>query len=755
MSFFVKEEHITLVVDLDGTFLASAKSGQDPLYQLITQERERFTIVFATGRAIESVFSVLANPSIPRPDFIVSDVGASVTDGKTLNPIVELQSKIDQSWPGSHKVIDHLKEQPGLTLQSVPQNRRCSFFANLDEIDLDSIKRKAAEINCEVLVSADKYLDILPKGISKGKTVTELVKLKSLDNKPILCAGDTLNDLSLFTAGFPAVAVGGAEPQLLENIKNKKNSYISKQPGTLGILDGLKQFNFIKISDKNLNKNNSTANRKFGNSSLVMVYHRQPFDEIRKGKEIIRRLPQSPNGIIPTLLGFFSAESKGSWVAWALHNNSNEVFTSRVDVDPKLFPGLVAARVPLTTEDVNLFYKKFSKEAFWPVIFSFPGRVQIEHSHWKHFEKINQLFAEQAAQEAAEGALVWIHDYNLWLVPGYLRQLRPDVKIAFFHHTSFPTPDIFNILPWRREIIGSLAQCDYIGFHIPRYAENFVDVVRSTFDMKIKKRVGSAPQFLTYGCALGVDSYASELEIAGRTVHLGVHPVGIDLDRVQESFNKTKVKDIYQSLLDELKDRKAILSVERLDYVKGPIEKLEAYEELLEKFPELHGQVIFFNIITPPAPGMDVYKQTREKLDQTVGRINGRFAKVDWTPIRYFYKSFPFDELVAFYAAADVAWITPLRDGLNLVCKEYVATKNISNTTGVLVLSEFAGASVELHGALLTNPFDKRDLVNVLHQALNLDQRDKSVRLKQLSHIVSSNDVKNWGKEFVTALSLI
>lgn len=746
----LKVDHVTLVVDLDGTFLASSKTGKDPLYQLISDERDKFTVIFATGRAIQSVMSVLGDPMIPKPDFIVSDVGATVVDGKTLRPIVDIQSAIEERWPGKNAVLETIGQLPGLRLQDVPQDRRCSFYFEEDEIDLEEIKTLADDIGCEVLISANRYLDILPKGVSKGHSVKTLLKQQRLNEQAILCAGDTLNDISLFKTGYPAVAVGGSEPALVSKVKSIKRSYVSKMPGTLGILDGLKKFDFIEDGESPTSDKHDLA---YGTSSLVMVYHRQPFDEIRKGKEVIRRLPESPNGIIPTLMGFFTKETQGSWVAWSLQNNPAENFETHVAVDPERYPGLVTSRVPLTTEDVNLFYKRFSKEAFWPVIFSFPGRVQIEHAHWEHFKKVNRLFAERAAKEAAAGATVWVHDYNLWLVPGFLRSLRPDVRIAFFHHTSFPTPDIFNILPWRREIIGSLVQCDYVGFHIPRYAENFVDVVRSTFDMTIKTRTSSAPQFLTYGCALGVDSYASELEVAGRSVRIGVHPVGIDIERIRDSFEKPKVQETFKGLLEELKGRRTILSVERLDYVKGPIEKLEAFEHLLEQHPELHEKVVFINIVTPPAPGMDVYRQTREKLDQAVGRINGRFAKVSWTPIRYFYKSFPFDELVGFYAASDVAWITPLRDGLNLVCKEFVAAKEVSDTSGSLVLSEFAGASVELHGALLTNPFDKRDLVDVLHRALNLDPRDEAARLKQLKSIVATNNVKKWGQDFIAAIS--
>jgi trehalose-6-phosphate synthase len=202
-------------------------------------------------------------------------------------------------------------------------------------------------------------------------------------------------------------------------------------------------------------------------------------------------------------------------------------------------------------------------------------------------------------------------------------------------------------------------------------------------------------------------------------------------------------------LLAEAQGRKIILSVERLDYVKGPIEKMLAYEQFLEKNPQWHDKVVMLNLVTPAAPGMEIYKKTRDKLDQVVGRINGRFSKMGWTPVRYFYRPLPFAELVAFYVAADMAWITPLRDGLNLVCKEYVSAKAASNTAGVLILSEFAGAAVELKGALLTNPYYESSMIQSLLTALQLNEREIEFRMNALVQRVREYDVNAWGDDFL------
>jgi glucosylglycerol-phosphate synthase len=337
------------------------------------------------------------------------------------------------------------------------------------------------------------------------------------------------------------------------------------------------------------------------------------------------------------------------------------------------------------------------------------------------------------------------------MVPSFLRPKRPDLRIAFFHHTAFPPADVFNIIPWSREIITSLLLCDYVGFHIPRYVENFVDVARTRMGAEVVGRVSCAPRFRTYGCAMGVDDMCHGLRYAGREVGLGAHPVGIDVSRIEATLKRPEVSEQVQTIREEFKDRKCILSVERLDYVKGPIEKLQAFQALLQDHPELHEKVVLVSICTPAAPGMEVYQRTRRQVDELVGQINGRFSTVSWTPIRYFYRSLPFEDVVAYYAAADVAWITPLRDGLNLVAKEFIAAQNAVSRNGVLVLSEFAGAAVELHGAVLTNPYDPQDMKETLFKALHLDELDRQLRRERLASIVAENDVSSWGEGFLAA----
>lgn len=341
------------------------------------------------------------------------------------------------------------------------------------------------------------------------------------------------------------------------------------------------------------------------------------------------------------------------------------------------------------------------------------------------------------------------------MVPAFLRDLRPDVTIAFFHHTYFPSADVFNVLPWRRDIIGSLLQCDYIGFHIPRQAENFVDVARGVTPLTVRKRMNCAPRFVTYGCAVGLDEMTTEIQVNDRIIGLGAHPVGLDLKRVSRALEEAPVQQRMEQLRQELEGTRLVLSVERLDYTKGILEKLEAFERLLTAHPELAGKVTLITICVPAASEMTIYRELQTRIEQAVGRINGHFAQVGWTPVQFFFRSLGFEELVAYYAMADVMWVTPLRDGLNLVAKEYIATQGLIEGSGVLVLSEFAGAAAELRGAMLTNPHDPAEMADTCYLALAMQRGEARSRLREAFEIVRHYDVELWGREFLEGVARI
>jgi glucosylglycerol-phosphate synthase len=735
---------LLLATDLDGTFLGGRQADRLALYRLV-RARPALRLVFVTGRGVETVLPLLADPLIPDPEIIIGDVGATVVRGDTLESVQPLQSAIDARWPGERVILERLAGIPGLERQPVPQERRCSFHTTDEEL-VEAVRERVSGLGVDVLHSGGRYLDVLPSGVNKGSTLRSLMAHLEVEEDRVLVAGDTLNDLALYTAGFRGVVVGNAEGGLLEATASLPGAYHARRAGAGGILEALNRAGVVTPEEEE-----EIVPRR-GDAQLVMVYHRLPYEEVREEGRTRRRGHTSPNGIIPTLLGFFREGRPGAWVAWSEQENRNpRPFEAHALVDPEAFPNLIASRIALTREDVDLFYRVFSKEALWPVIFSFIDRAVFREEHWEHYREINRIFAERAAAEADEGALVWIHDYNLWLVPAFLRQLRPDVRIAFFHHTAFPPPDIFNILPWRRELVGSLLQCDYVGFHIPRYVENFVDVVRAHAPVEVLEREACAPRFLTWGCALGVESAATRIRVGERELGVGAHPVGIDVQRIEEILAEPGMRDRVAHLREELGGRTVILSVERLDYVKGPLEKLEAYERFLEEHPELHGDVVLLSVATPPSRGMEIYREVQREVERAVGRINGRFSRLDWSPVRYLFRSLPFEEVLALYAVSDLAWITPLRDGLNLVAKEYVAARESTGRAGVLVVSEFAGVATELQGAVLTNPYDQREMAGTLFRSLMMLESERRDRMARMAAIVKRYDVAAWGDGFLEA----
>lgn len=485
-------------------------------------------------------------------------------------------------------------------------------------------------------------------------------------------------------------------------------------------------------------------------SNLVIVYHRQPYEEVEVDGQIEFRENKSPNGIVPTLKSFFGRFDSGAWVAWKeAKDPSNPGFERRVEIEDA-HGAYTVSRLPLTREQVKSFYEVSSKEAFWPILHGFKERYNYDPVDWPTFREVNWAFAEAAAEEAAHGAVVWVHDYNLWLVPGYLRKLRPDVKISFFHHTPFPAADMFNVLPWRKEIMESLLACDVVGFHIPRYVANFVSAARSMIDVEVSKRQKVEPDFAAEFSALTEVSVPSELNYDGHKIRVQASPVGIDFGYINEVANRPETTEKAEAIRADLGDSKLLLSVGRTDYTKGGIDQLESFERLLETNPDLRGKVRLMHVSVPANKNMTVYENIQADLEQMAGRINGRFGSLDWQPIALISRPIPFTELVAYYRAADIAWITPLADGMNLVAKEFCAAR--VDGDGVLVLSEFAGAAVEMGSALLTNPFSNKSMDSAIEYALTMDKEERTARMAALRTGIAKYDIRFWAEHQMEAL---
>ncbi|SLN53103.1 glucosylglycerol-phosphate synthase [Roseisalinus antarcticus] len=477
-------------------------------------------------------------------------------------------------------------------------------------------------------------------------------------------------------------------------------------------------------------------------SEMVIVYHRQPYEEVEENGKIVLRENKSPNGIVPTLKGFFGKVNHGAWIAWKLADDpDNPDFERRIEIDDD-YGSYSVSRLALSEDQVREFYHVTSKEAFWPILHGFKERYNYDPVDWANFQSVNRRFAQAAAEEAAEGALVWVHDYNLWLVPGYLREMRPDVRIAFFHHTPFPSSDIFNLLPWRREIIASLLACDDVGFHIPRYAANFVSVASSLFDVEVIERKQVPEKWISDGAALTERTWPNAIRCDDHDVAVSVTPVGVDIGYIDDIARSEETAVQTKRIKEETDEVKLILSVGRTDYTKGGIEQLASFERILEFNPELRGKVRLMHVSVAANRNMAAYEEIQTEMEQIVGRVNGRFGTLEWQPVTFISRAIPFTRLVSYYQSADVAWITPLADGMNLVAKEFIASR--IDGGGVLVLSEFAGAAVELADAIITNPFSYRAMDLTILSALELPELEARQRMKGLRKAVQETDVRGW-----------
>ncbi len=484
-------------------------------------------------------------------------------------------------------------------------------------------------------------------------------------------------------------------------------------------------------------------------SSLVILYHREPYDEVVENGKTVYREKKSPNGILPTIKSVFASAEQSTWIAWKQVNAKNkDSFQERMSFEGN--ENGTVRRIPLTADQVKNFYFITSKEAFWPILHSFPWQFTYESSDWDNFKEINRMFADAACEDAADDALIWIHDYNLWLTPYFIRQKRPNAKIVFFHHTPFPGPDAFNVLPWREEIVDSLLCCDVVGFHIPRYVENFVAIAQGFREIEIVKREPVDKEFTPRGSALTAPEMTSQVRYKDQLVNLGAFPVGTNPEGLREIVERPEVQKRVAEMREELAgDRQLIVSAGRVDYVKGTKEMLLCYERLLERRPELVNKLTFIVALAKAAEGMRIYRDAQEEIEQLVGKINGRFANLGWTPVQLFTSPLPQAEILALYAAADIAWVTPLRDGLNLVAKEFVVAKG--GKDGVLVFSEFAGAAVELPDAVLTNPYADRKMDESIDEALAMPLEEQKQRMERMYESIKAYDVDRWAKELLGA----
>jgi len=438
---------------------------------------------------------------------------------------------------------------------------------------------------------------------------------------------------------------------------------------------------------------------------------------------------RSPGGLV-TALNPVMAAASGAWVGWGGAPDH--------DLEPFEVDGTELIPVSLSAEDVEKFYEGFSNDTLWPLYHDVISPPTFHRHWWEAYQRVNRRFAEAAARHAAKGATVWVHDYQLQLVPKLLRELRPDVRIGYFHHIPWPPLELFIQLPWRKQVVEGLLGADLIGFQRAGDASNFVRVVRRLTGLTTRGQV------ITLSKHGKVD----------RHVRAAAFPISIDSGAFDELARTAEVQARAKQIRAELGDPEVLLlGVDRLDYTKGIRHRIKAYGELLHDGRLSATSTTLVQVASPSRENVDAYAQLRDEVEQLVGRINGDYGQVGHAPVQYLHQSFPMEEMAALYLAADVMLVTALRDGMNLVAKEYVAAR--SDDRGALVLSEFTGAADELTGAILVNPHDIDGMKDAITYAVHIDDREARKRMRRLRRRVLGHDVEAWSQEFLAVLTAV
>ena len=458
-----------------------------------------------------------------------------------------------------------------------------------------------------------------------------------------------------------------------------------------------------------------------GTNSFVVVANRLPVDRTtdEDGETAWRR---SPGGLVTALAPVMRAYD-GAWVGWTgAPDDAPEPFSSE---DMHLVP------VSMSEDEIGDFYEGFCNATLWPLYHDVIVPPVYDRQWWDAYRRVNNRFARATAAVAGEGAVVWVQDYQLQLVPRILRQLRPDLRIGFFLHIPFPPAELFAQLPWRRQILAGLLGADLVGFQRRGAVDNFVGL-----------------------CTRYTDAVSSdELLLAddGRKVAVRAFPISIDVEEVTQLASQPAVLARTRTIREEIGDPEhVLLGVDRLDYTKGIGHRLKAWAELLADGEVDPDEAVFVQVATPSRERVEAYQTLRDEIELQVGRVNGEYGRIGAPAVHYLHSSYDRPELVALLRAADVMVVTPLRDGMNLVAKEYVAAR--TDLRGALVLSEFAGAADELDGAFLVNPHDIDGLKQTLCQAMRLPGAEAERRMRRLRDHVMTHDVARWAREFLESL---
>jgi len=467
-----------------------------------------------------------------------------------------------------------------------------------------------------------------------------------------------------------------------------------------------------------------SAKRNIGR--LIIASNRLPVAiSKKKGKVTIQ---PSPGGLA-TALRALQTEKEVVFIGWPGYTPESR--KEQDSIESILREQHNCCPVFLTRGEIDKFYYGFANRTLWPLFHYFTSYCTFEKSEWEAYQKVNQKFFKAIIQDSNESDTFWVHDYHLMLLPHLLRTYFPKTNIGFFLHIPFPSSEIFRILPWRNAVLEGMLGSDLVGFHTYEYARHFLSSVLRL---------------------LGHENEFGAVSIEDRIVEVDNFPMGVDAQNIMTLLQQESTRDDIKKFQKTVgkKDRKVILSVDRLDYSKGIPNRLQAFETFLSRYPKWREKLIYIMLCVPSRTKVRDYAILKQEVESLVGKINGRFGNPDWMPVYYLYRSFPFERLLPLYAIADIALVTPVRDGMNLVAKEYVAAR--TDDSGVLILSGTAGAEAELGEALVVNVYSKEDMVEALVQAMEMSREEQKRRMRTMRHRIIDYDIHYWTRSFISRI---
>lgn len=463
----------------------------------------------------------------------------------------------------------------------------------------------------------------------------------------------------------------------------------------------------------------------FKMSKTIIVSNRLPVKVSREESGGFQLQPSE--GGLATGLGSVYKQNDNCWIGWPGIEVTDEQEQQQVT---QQLSELSLQPVFISQTEIEEFYEGFSNSVLWPVFHYYASTyANYKQSNWEYYRQVNQHFCDEVLKVAKPGDVIWVHDYQLLLLPAMIRKAVPDVSIGFFLHIPFPSHEMFRLIPWRSELLLGMLGADLIGFHTFDDVRHFLSAVGRLLPWQISSNM---------------------ISCADRSVIAEAFPMGIDSQRYAELPLQPKVQEQIQEIKDIFKGTKLVISIDRLDYSKGILHRLAAFEALLESHPEYREKITLYMIVVPSRDTVPQYRELRDQIDKRAGNINSRFRTISWTPLHYYYRSVPIETLSALYTTADVCLVTPMRDGMNLVSKEYVASR--IHDDGVLVLSEMAGASKELLDAVIVNPNNVNEVCRAIIQALNMPVEEQRKRMQTMRNLVNKFNVSHWVKIFMERL---